>query len=287
MRFHEILAKKHTTLIILVLAGMFLTAGCGGINASPPGGTLPEAASEAHVSGFLKPADLPDSLALLPPPPAPGSPDFAADEEAFRATRALRDTPRWGLAVKDADLDFPAAPEAFSCAVGIPITKDATPRLYDLMRRSLVDSARSTFAAKDHYRRVRPFVVNKAVSCTPAWEPQLMKNGSYPSGHSTIGWTWALILTEAAPDRANAVLSRGYAFGENRVVCGVHWQSDVSAGRVLASGLAARLHADPAFRQELAAAAAEITSARAKGLKPTRDCKAEAEALTYRKPHAP
>ena len=287
MRFHEVLTKKRTTLIILVLAGFFLAAGCGGITPSASQDTLPEAASEGRVSGFLKPADLPDSLTLLPAPPAPGSPDFAADEEAFRATRALRDTARWALAVSDADLDFPAAPEAFSCAVDIPITEAATPRLYGLMRRSLVDAARSTFAAKDHYRRIRPFVVNKAVSCTPAWEPQLMKNGSYPSGHSTIGWTWALILTEASPDRANTILSRGYTFGENRVVCGVHWQSDVSAGRVVASGVVARLHADPAFRKELEAAATEIAAARAKGLKPGRDCRAETEAMTFRKPHAP
>lgn len=287
MRFHKTLTEKCAVLIILAFAGLFLVSGCGGMKGSPPDEALPEARSEARVSGFLKPADIPDSLSLLPPPPGKGSPGFAADEEAYRVTRAYRGTPRWNLAVKDADLNFPAAPEAFSCAVDVPITEAVTPRLYDLMRRSLVDSAGATFAAKDRYRRVRPFVANKGSTCTPEYEPELMKNGSYPSGHSSIGWTWALILTELVPGRENAILSRGYAFGENRVVCGVHWQSDVAAGRVVASGLVARLHADPAFRNAMAAAGAEITAARSKGLKPARDCRWEAEAMSYRLPQAP
>lgn len=287
MRFHEILTGKRAALVILVLAGLFLAVGCGGMKGPAPNEALPEAGSEAQVSGFLKPDNIPDSLSLLPPPPQKGSADFAADEEAYRATRALRNTPRWTLAVRDANLNFPGAPEAFSCAVDIPITRTETPHLYDLMRRSLVDSARVTFAAKDHYRRVRPFVVNKESTCTPEYEPELMKNGSYPSGHSSIGWTWALILTELAPGRENAILSRGYAFGENRVVCGVHWQSDVTAGRVVASSLVARLHADPVFRKEMAAAGAEIAAARAGGLKPDRDCRWEAEAMTYGRPHSP
>ena len=41
----------------------------------------------------------------------------------------------------------------------------------------------------------------------------------------------------------------------------------------------ARLHADPAFRAELEAAKAELAAVRAKGLKPTRDCQAEADVL--------
>jgi len=45
------------------------------------------------------------------------------------------------------------------------------------------------------------------------------------------------------------------------------------------AGTVSRLHADPAFRADLEAAKAELASVRAKGLKPTRDCKAEAGAL--------
>jgi hypothetical protein len=50
-------------------------------------------------------------------------------------------------------------------------------------------------AAKDKYQRTRPFVVNKQASCTPQ-EAYLAKDGSYPSGQTSLGWTWALILSE-------------------------------------------------------------------------------------------
>ncbi|WP_295443945.1 phosphatase PAP2 family protein [uncultured Thiodictyon sp.] len=263
------------------LAGLLLTAGCATLTAptAPTGpAALPELKSE-RAPGFLPTSALPNSLKLLPPPPAAGSAAFAADQAAFRETRAYRDTPRWALAASDAILSFPQAPEAFSCALDAPITAAATPHLYTLLARSESDAGASTGAAKNHYQRTRPFVVYNQSSCKPSDEAHLRTNGSYPSGHTTIGWTWTLILTELAPERTDPLLSRGYAFGQSRVICGVHWQSDVTAGRVLAAGVVARLHADPAFRTQVEAARAELAAVRAKGLKPTRDCQAEAAAL--------
>lgn len=286
MRQHNAFRIRRAFLILPAVIGLFLVAGCAGTTRPAPQAAAPETGREMHA-GYLPTADLPDSLVLLPPPPAPGSADFAADEEAYRAMRTLRNTPRWALAARDAGLAFPGAPEVFSCAIDMPITETTAPRLYNLMRRSLIDAVLATHAPKDRYRRVRPFVVNKEATCVPQDEPRLMKNGSYPSGHSSIGWTWALILTEIAPDRTNAILTRGYAFGESRVICGMHWQTDVSAGRIVASGVVARLHSDRAFRDDLEAARAEIASARARGLKPARDCLEEAAAMAYRKPHAP
>ena len=106
-----------------------------------------------------------------------------------------------------------------------------------------------------------------------------MKDGSYPSGHTAIGWAWALILCEIAPEQTDAILARGRAFGQSRVICNVHWHSDVVEGRFMGAAAVARLHVDPAFRAEIEAAKAELAAVRAKGLKPTRDCQAEADAL--------
>lgn len=238
----------------------------------------------ARVAGFLADSDLPDSVALLGAPPADGSAAAAADEEAYRATRALRGSPRWALAARDSNLDFPEATQAFTCALNVPITEKDTPHLYDLLRRTLSDAARATAKAKNYYHRVRPFVVNREGTCTPSVETQIRKNGSYPSAHSTVGWVWALILAEIAPDRMNAILARGEAFGRSRVICGVHWQSDVVAGRILGAGLVARLHADPSFRAQLEAARKELAIARARNLKPLGNCTAESEALKLGKP---
>ncbi|HRD45355.1 MAG TPA: phosphatase PAP2 family protein, partial [Caulobacter sp.] len=90
-------------------------------------------------------------------------------------------------------------------------------------------------------------------------------NGSYPSGHSLIGYSWGLVLAELVPERATELTARGREFGDSRVICGVHWQSDVDAGRVLAAALVARLHAEAAFQADLATARSEIEAARARG----------------------
>ena len=86
--------------------------------------------------------------------------------------------------------------------------------------------AHATDAAKDHYKRARPFVLNKQPICTPDDEKELMKSSSYPSGHAAVGWAWALILSGIAPEETDAILARGRAFGETRLIC--NWQSDVS-----------------------------------------------------------
>jgi acid phosphatase (class A) len=117
-------------------------------------------------------------------------------------------------------------------------------------------------------------------TCAPKEEAHLSKDGAYPSGHAALGWAWGLILAGLAPDKANALLQRGHAFGDSRMVCGVHWQSDIEAGRVVGAAAVARLQADPVFQAQTQLARAEIASARAKGLKSDRqDCAAEAAAL--------
>ena len=267
-------------LTLLLIACLLAVTGCAGVTPS----TIPAAVAEIRpgvLQGYLPPDSLPNSLTLLPAPPGNDTAAFAADQEAFRETRPLKNGPRWAQAARDANLHFPEAPEAFSCALSAPITRENTPNLYMLMQRTQTDAGYATSAAKNTYKRPRPFVVNKETSCTPEDEARLSDNGSYPSGHTSIGWAWALILAEIAPERADAILSRGYAFGQSRVICGVHWQSDVHAGRVIGAAVVARLHTDPVFLAQLAAARKELAAAWANGLKPSSDCKAEAAASAF------
>ena len=260
---------------------LFAVLVCVSINpaCADSGKSMQPASMSGSLPGYLPPNAIPDSLALLPPPPAPKSAALALDEEVNRKSLAMRGTPRWVLAAKDAVLEFPQAAGTFSCALNAPITEQETPHLYMLLRRTLADAGNATKRAKDYYSRPRPYMVNKEPSCTPDAEPALAKNGSYPSGHTAIGWAWALILSEIAPERTDALLARGRTFGESRLVCNVHWQSDVNEGRVMGAGTVARLHADPGFRADLEAARAELGAVRANGLRPQHDCAAEAAAL--------
>ena len=263
-----------------VLSALIAVLACVSINTScvSSSAALPET-SPGFWAGYLQTEALPDSLVLLPPPPVAGSAALALDEDVSRKSFAVRGTPRWLLATADANLTFPEAAGTFSCALEAPITEKDTPHLYMLLQRVLIDAAHSTSRAKSHYGRARPFAVNKEPSCTPEEEKFLKMNGSYPSGHTAIGWAWALILGEIAPERIDKVLARGRIFGESRVICNVHWQSDVIEGRFLGAGTVSRLHAEPTFRADLDAAKVELAAVRAQGLKPLRDCSAEDAAM--------
>lgn len=240
----------------------------------------PQPAAQAPAgASYLSTAERPNGLTLLPPP-AVDSAALALDAAESRRYLTMHGGARWQMAANDAVLAFPAAPQTFACALNAPITEQDTPRLYTLLRRMLIDAGTSTAATKARHQRARPFMVNQQPICTPEREAALRKDGSYPSGHSAVGWAWALVLAEIAPERADAILARGRAFGESRLVCNVHWPSDVVEGRTMGSATVARLHASPEFRADVAAATLEIQAARSKGLLPTRDCAAEAQALS-------
>jgi acid phosphatase (class A) len=269
-----------------IFIGMATIAGCSKVETPAAAVVVPES-HNGRLPGYLPKQSLPNSVALLPPPPAAGSAAFAADKAINRQALTLRGTPRWTLATKDADLSFPDAARTFSCALHASITAQDTPSLYRLLRRSIADAGASTSPAKDRYKRTRPFVSNNAPICTPEQRERLVTDPSYPSGHATTGWAWALILTELAPDRTDQILARGEAFGQSRVICNVHWPSDVREGRIMGAATVARLHADPTFLADLGAAKVELDAARSKGLPPSSDCAAEEAALALQPPFAP
>lgn len=276
----------RTRALALSTAGAvsLLAAGC---SSTPPAhtGTLALEEIRAGVAkGYLSADQLPDSADLLPPPPVPGSPAQALDEHLSQV-RSLRGTPRWEQAIVDSNVQFPSAASIFSCAIGIDINEHNAPRLYALLRRSRTDAAAVSDAAKDLHQRPRPFMANGEATCTPEKEAGLAGNGSYPSGHTSIGAAWALILAELAPDRATQILDRGRHFGHSRMVCNVHWHSDVAAGRDMGAAVVARLHAEPAFRADMEVARAEMAALLASGAHPPRrDCAAEAAALAIAPP---
>lgn len=230
--------------------------------------------------GYLPKEGLPNSLDLLGAPPAAGSAALARDEEARAATIPLRNSARANLARLDADLQFPQPARNFSCAMGIDITEAQTPHLYKLMQKVLTDAGLSTYGVKNTYNRVRPFVVHNEGTCFPEQETLLRTDGSYPSGHTSAGWAWALVLAEINPERANRLLARGLAFGQSRVVCNAHWQSDVDAGRTMGAATVALLQSNPEFIADLDAARKEAQAAKAGHSAPDMDCAAEDAALS-------
>lgn len=201
-----------------------------------------------------------DPVQVLPPPPAGRSTLERADRAAFEATRSLKGGARWNLAAEDVAEGAAAVLGNFACVLGTRIDQARVPALIALLERARLDLARATRLPKVHYRRLRPFVGNDAPICV-ARTQALADSFSYPSGHATQGWAYALIIAALVPEKAAAILARGRAYGESRVVCGVHWLSDVVAGRINGAAVFAALVGDAAFRADLDEARAEVGSA--------------------------
>lgn len=215
-----------------------------------------QAGDSSKAKGYLGDEAL-HGADILPPPPTADSPRGLADRAAYDETRALKDTPRWAEAIKDADLWQGGAVHRCSCAVGVELSPATTPALMRVFHKIELDGRTVGTPPKDHYGRPRPALGNDKPICVPRAD-WLKTNASYPSGHSLVEWSWALVLTELIPAKADAALKLGQEMGQSRVVCGVHYPSDVEAGRTLGAGMVARLHADPAFLADMAAAKAEL-----------------------------
>jgi acid phosphatase (class A) len=163
----------------------------------------------------------------------------------------------------------------------VDLNEKSAPRLDAILRKLGPDVLAAVVKPKNLYQRKRPYLIDEGEICV-AKSTALAESPDYPSGHATWGWTIGLLIAELAPDRATPVLSRARAFGESRVVCGVHNASAVEAGRMNGATLVAALHGEAAFRADMDGARAEMAALRASAPQP-QACAAEA-ALTAHRP---
>lgn len=240
---------------LMTCAAVLAVTGCAHAQSPSPSQPTPQA------DGYLKAADL-DGTAILGPPPAAGSPQDRADRATYEETRALEGTPRWKTAIQDNDLWRGGAMKRYACALGVDITETGTPTTYKMLHKLEFDVRTFGTPPKNFYNRQRPALGNDKPICVPR-EDWMRTNASYPSGHSMTAFSWALILTEARPDKATQLLKLGREGGDSRVICGVHYPSDIEAGRSLGAGMVARLHADPVFTADMAVVKQELATVKA------------------------
>lgn len=197
---------------------------------------------------LLDSTQMPNAVYFLPAPPDTASAAFQYDKAQYRWGKEQRkDSVRLAIAVNDAIWSINNICKIFSGVLGIEISEQNAPAIYRMLTLGLLTTDQAGKLPKNHYMRTRPYVFFNEPTIYPADEAWLRTNGSYPSGHTILGWSAALLLTELAPDKADTIMARGYMYGQSRVIAGYHWQSDVDAARLVASAAVARLHADKRF----------------------------------------
>lgn len=219
-------------------------------------------AQQATPRTYMTAETMPDAARIMLPAPASGSPRDVLDMQVHRQTRALEGTERWALAQADNSYQVPYLLQAFSCAANTRLTPQNAPTAARILGAMLTDQNLASRTAKDVFKRPRPYLAAGANICIPKTD-SLAASPDYPSGHATLGWAAGMILAEVAPARAEQILTRARAYGESRVVCGVHTPSAVEAGRLTGAIVVTAMHGSERFRNDLDTARAELAAAAA------------------------
>lgn len=199
---------------------------------------------------FVKPGQL-DLGKLLAPSPLPNSEMQKRDLATVLDVQKTRTPAQVERAVADNALSI----YRFADVMGADFSAERFPQVDAFFKRVFNDSRILVLSSKDVWDRPRPYVVSQDVQ-TVGERPKAP--GSYPSGHAIFGYLSAIILANMVPEKAALLFERGYEYGTNRVITGVHFPSDLEAGRMAATAIAAALMESEQFRAELEGAKVEL-----------------------------
>jgi acid phosphatase (class A) len=144
---------------------------------------------------------------------------------------------------------------AFKAVFGANFTADVLPMTAALGAHVKNEQSVVGGQLKRYYQRPRPYQTD--ITLHPVCELKT-EHDSYPSGHGLTGYLEAFTLAEIAPEKRTEILARADDYAYNRLVCGVHYPSDVEASRKAAYAVFGYMLATPKFQRDLAAAREEM-----------------------------
>ena len=212
--------------------------------------TMMTPAAVALGGHFVKPEAF-DIAQILPEAPAPGSLTEQADLETVVQAQTWR-TPDEEAWAKFIDKD-----NAFNHAsvLGAWFTKENLPQTAKFLADVTDDVNAVGALTKKLHARPRPSQVDPRVKpCVP-----VPASASYPSGHVTRAYAWAAVLAEIFPEQRDALFARAAHAGWGRVLAGVHYPTDVVAGKLLAAAVVSELKKSAAFNAAVEKCRAEAS----------------------------
>ena len=208
-----------------------------------------------HDSPHYLNGDTTAFVRLFAAPPARDSTQTRSELDELLELQRVR-TP---AEVEAARADRKTQIERFFPALGMDANAAADLRATRVLAQRVEDDVRLYVrAAKDRFRRLRPYEIE------PRLKPcidNVAGDLSYPSGHASYGYAMAYLLSEMVPERREALLRRADEFARQRMVCGVHFRSDIEAGLTGVRWLARAFNENTRYRREVQAAAAELRAA--------------------------
>ena len=206
-----------------------------------------QAADEAKP--FITSQEL-DLTKYLPAPPADDSAQTKAELKELLEIQATRTPEQEKAAIADAEENV----WRFADVMGPDFDAAKLPKTAALFDRIVATEDVVDDHAKKAFNRPRPYMLDEQI------HPLLKKSksGSWPYGHSTIGYLMATVLGEMVPEKRNALFTRAAGYAENRLVAGFHYRSDTVMSRTGAALIAQKMEEQPDFKTEFDAAKAEL-----------------------------
>ncbi len=205
-------------------------------------------------AGILEPSAY-DAGRFLPPPAANDSVTSQAELAELRAIAARTSAERKAAATSDAHDEHP---DLYNGVLGFDLTK--LPETIKLLDMVADEEEGDTKEAKKFFHRDRPYTVDTSLHTCEMVKPGKAAN-SYPSGHATLGFSLGVVLAQLIPAKSQVIMARASDYAESRLICGVHYRSDIVAGQQFGTVLALRLMENAAFQAQMAKAEAELRAA--------------------------
>ena len=194
-----------------------------------------------------------DLIALLPPPPAIDSARTKAEIGEVLTLQVTR-TPEM---VSRAQADSEEEIWRFADVMGPRFKREKLPAFAKFFQRVVDSEGAVVDPYKDVWKRPRPYMYNELVKPVT----KMSHSGSYPSGHATAGTLMGIVLSNMVPEKRAEIMARAAEFANNRLVAGVHYRSDIEAGRITGTVIAARLQTRDDFKTAFEAAKSELRDA--------------------------
>lgn len=193
---------------------------------------------------------------LLQPPPCETCEETKAELDELAGLESTRTKEQESAALNDAI----GTVARFIEGAGIAVEAKALDACEGFFRDRRKEEAAAVEAAKSAFCRLRPFNT-QGNGLHPVQGSKPETSFSYPSGHATWGSTLGLLLVRMLPEKRAELYARINSYARSRMVAGVHFRSDVEAGKLLGAALANAVLASPDFSREFDEARACVRKA--------------------------
>lgn len=212
---------------------------------------------QPEAGRFLREQDF-DVTTMIPDAPTPDSLTTTADIETVFMLQQRRGPEQIALArnfVQDTVFQYDEV-------IGQWFTSANLPSTTEFFTQIEADRYAISSQGKRAWSRPRPPLVDQRIDpCVP-----LPMSGAYPSGHATQAFVLAGLLAEVFPEHREALRARAQIVACSRVIGGVHYPTDIFAGRRLGDQLVGEFLKVSGVREGLDQVSAEVAAIRARSM---------------------